>query len=207
MSNQRDNTLPQKCLECNAELTTPIVCEGCQTLYPLPKSVDFFALLGLERTYDLEPKSLDERFLSVSRHVHPDFFSGAGDQMMGLAQRLSAELNEAVKVLKDPVLRAGYLLEQSGGPSATADRTVPPEVLSDAMMLREEIEEAKAADDADTLRSVRETVTGKQAALLERIGALARKLPGATDEEKTQLRHTINSVKYYQNMLDLLWED
>jgi molecular chaperone HscB len=203
----KDGAVPEKCLACHAQLETPIVCQGCHTLYPLPKSVDYFGLLGLPRTYDLDTDEVNKHFVSVSRHVHPDFFSAAGDEMRNLATRLSAELNDAVKVLSDPVLRAGYLLETSGGPSAAGDRGVPPEVLADTMMLREEIDDALQANDHAAKQALRGRVERKQLDLLATIAALARRLPVASAEDRTRLRHTINAVKYYNNMLDLLWMD
>jgi molecular chaperone HscB len=201
------STVPEKCLKCSAELTSPVVCSGCHTLYPLPQSVDYFGLLGLPRAYDLDDSVLDQRYLSVSRHVHPDYFGGASGEMQQLALRLSAELNEAIKVLRHPVLRASYLLELCGGPSAAQDRTVPAEVLGETMMLREEIDDAQAGDNTTALRQLRRTVESKRSALLDRISEHARKLPGAADNDKIALRHAINAVKYYDNMLELLWND
>ncbi|HRX85281.1 MAG TPA: Fe-S protein assembly co-chaperone HscB [Phycisphaerae bacterium] len=206
MNDTKPDTVPEKCINCSAELTSPVVCSGCHTLYPLPQSVDYFGLLGLPRAYDLDESALEKRFLSVSRHIHPDYFGSASGEMQQLSVRLSAELNQAVKVLRQPVLRAGYLLELCGGPGPASDRTVPPEVLGETMMLREEIEEAQADEDHPALQRLRKTVEEKRAVLVERIAELARRLPNAAAEDKTALRHTLNAVKYYDNMLELLWE-
>lgn len=205
--NASKSAVPQKCISCNAQLTSPIVCQGCHTLYPLPQSVDYFGLLGLERRYDIDASALQARFVSVSRQVHPDYFTNAGSEMAELATRLSAELNDAVKVLKDPILRAGYLLETCGGPRAADDRTVPGDVLAEALMLREEIEEAQSAGNREALAGLRRAIEQKREHLADAIAELARMLPDTDDAHKTQLRHTINSVKYYNNMLDLLWTD
>ena len=202
---KQEATVPRKCLACDAKLTSPIVCQGCHKLYPMPTSVDYFELLGLERSYNIDPKLLGERFVSVSRHVHPDFFTGAGHEMSQLSTRLSAELNEAVKVLKDPVLRAGYLLEISGGPSASDDRTVPPAVLAEAMLLREEIEQSTTDKNKQKLQELQESVEEKQNTVLAEIAELAGKLPGADDEDKSRLRHALNSMRYYRNIQDMLW--
>ena len=198
-------TVPKKCLACDAQLTSPIVCQGCHSLYPVPKEVDYFDLLGLPRRYDIDLAEVNERFVALSRHVHPDYFSQAAEPARQLAVRLSAELNDAVQVLRDPVLRADYLLETAGGQSAPRDRTVPADVLSQTLLLREEIEEARADNDATKLADLRQTVDSRRRELLERIGELARRLPSAADEDKVQLRRTINSVKYFANLLDLLW--
>jgi molecular chaperone HscB len=200
-------SVPEKCYSCSAELVSPAVCGGCRTLYPLPKSVDHFALLGLPRAYDLDERTLEERYLAVSRHVHPDYFSAASDEMRQLSTRLAAELNEAVNVLRDPIARAAYLLELCGGPSAAGDRSVPGEVLGETMMLREEIEEARADGDDSALERLRGQVEARRGEWLARVRTGAAKLPGASDTEKRDLRQSINAIKYYENMRELLWRD
>jgi molecular chaperone HscB len=198
-------TVPKKCLACDAQLTSPIVCQGCHSLYPVPKEVDYFDLLGLPRRYDIDLAELNERFVALSRHVHPDYFSQAAEPARQLSVRLSAELNDAVQLLRDPVLRADYLLETAGGQSAPQDRTVPTEVLSQTLLLREEIDDARTSHDPARLAELRQTVDLRRRELIERIGELAPRVPTASDEDKVQLRRTINSVKYFANLLDLLW--
>lgn len=192
-------TLPTKCLHCHADLTTPVVCTDCQTLFPLPAEVDYFTLLNLPQTYHLDQEKLDRHFLAVTRSVHPDFFGAASEQMRQLAVKLSAELNEAARVLGDPVLRASYMLEQASGPSASQHRQVPQDVLTQAMTFREELEEA--GEDQTALAGICEQVTQERAAILEKIAAQADALGSADDEQKKELRCRLNSIKYYDNLL------
>jgi DnaJ-domain-containing protein 1 len=118
--------------------------------------------------------------------------------------RLSAELNEAYKVLSDPVLRARYLLETSDEGDRSHDRAACPEVLGEALTLREQIEDANAAGDAETLSRLRRHVQAKRAAIVEEIGKLARRLPSAEATQKSRLRTLLNSVGYYDNLLEIL---
>ncbi|HUU85133.1 MAG TPA: Fe-S protein assembly co-chaperone HscB [Phycisphaerae bacterium] len=194
-----DQTVPSKCLSCSAELESPIVCTGCHKLYPVPEPLDYFELFRLPHRYRIDLGDLEHRFLAITRNVHPDFFTGHSEDMCRLAVRLSAELNEAYRVLKDPVLRAGYLLEQSGGRSASEDHSVPPSVLSEVMMLREELEAAEG--DQTAAASVRRRVVARRGEILTRIAELADDLANAGDEDKTTLRSLLNSVKYYENLL------
>ncbi|MFQ5489836.1 MAG: Fe-S protein assembly co-chaperone HscB [Phycisphaerae bacterium] len=192
-------TLPTKCLNCHADLKTPVVCTGCHTLFPIPAEVDYFTLLNLPRGYRLDDEKLDRHFLAITRSVHPDFFGAASDQMQQLSIKLSAELNEAARVLRDPVLRASYMLERAGGPSATQFRDVPQEVLTEAMTWREELEEA--GDDQGALSGIRDQVAQKRAAILEQVAARADALDSADDAQKQELRRLLNSIKYYDNLL------
>lgn len=197
-----DQTVPSKCLACHADLETPVVCAECHTLYPVPQAFDYFDLLKIPRRYHLDLDELDRKFLSMSRSIHPDFFSGRSEQMRSLSVRLSAELNEACRVLRDPILRAGYLLETAGGASAAEDRSVPQSVLTEVMMLREEIEEADG--DPGALAAVNDQVAARGSETLEKIAELADDIGQRSADDKTRLRLLINAVKYYDKLSEEL---
>jgi molecular chaperone HscB len=196
--------VPQRCASCHAELDWPVFCQACRRLIPLPEGSDYFALFRMPRGYDLDEKALHDKFLAVSRSVHPDYFSDSGAEMRQLAVRLSAELNEAYKVLSDPVLRARYLLDTSAEGDPSADRAACPEVLGEALTLREQIEDANASGDAETLSRLGQHVQAKRAAIAEEIGKLARRLPSAEATQRSRLRRLLNSVGYYDNLLEIL---
>jgi molecular chaperone HscB len=203
-SQRRDMTtselaVPTKCLHCKEKLETPIVCTGCHTLYPMPASMDYFELFQIPRRYRIDLADVERKFLAITRNIHPDYFGGSSEDMRSLSVSLSAELNEALRVLKDPVLRAAYLLEEAGGPNAATDRTVPQAVLTNVMMLREEVEEA--AGDPETTATVRRKAERKHRQIMEDIADIADRLSEASADEKTRLRHLLNSVRYYDNLL------
>ncbi len=176
-------------------MNTPLVCDGCHRLYPAD-GLNHFELFGLAPTFDLDVALLRQRYLHVSRGTHPDH-QASGDPQTAL--HLSAQINEAFRVLNDPQLRADYLLELSGGPSAAADKAVPPEVLSATLRLREEIADAKAAGDAAALERCRAEVEHRAAQALEQAAVDARRLPG-TAADRARLRATLNALKYYQRL-------
>lgn len=202
-----DTTLPAKCFKCEASLASPIVCSGCHALYPIPKTADYFELLGMERAYRIDEAKLTAAFRAITRNIHPDRFSGQPDEVRGLATRLSAEINEGYGVLKDPVRRAGYLLELAGGPSAAEVREVPGEVLAEVMMLREDAEEARANNDNAALGQMSATVAARRDETLTEITRRADQLGTATDEEKAEFRKLLNSVKYFDALLVELTAD
>ena len=198
------STLPSKCLKCRAELNSPIVCTGCRALYPVPRSADYFDLLGLPRTYHIDAGQLRAAFRAIARNVHPDRFTAQPGEVGSLATRLSAEVNEAVNVLHDPVQRAAYMLEQAGGPSAAELREVPGELLAEVMRLREQIEEANLAEDDEGRARLRKFLEDRRTQVLEIIASLADRLATSDDEEKKAFRRRLNSVKYFDNLLEQL---
>ena len=196
--------VPSKCLQCHAKLNTPVVCEECYSLYPVPSTVDYFGLFQLPRGYEVNPAELEKRFLSMSRNIHPDFFTTQPAEVRQLAVRLAAEINEAHRVLKDPVLRAEYLLELAGGESAAQDKSVPGEFLNEVMLLREAVETALARDDQRAVAEHRATLMHRREETLDKVAAIADRLSDAKYAERLELRRMLNSIKYYDNILKLL---
>ncbi len=192
---------PVKCAQCEAELTSPMVCEGCHTLYPAATGRDHFELLGFPPSYSIDEERLDSAYRALARNVHPDRFTADGADALCVAVRLSAALNQAFAVLRDPLRRADYLLELSGGPSASAVRDVPGTFLADVMLLREEIDGAKTSGDAATLARLRDSLVERRATTAAQIRDTASKLPDVGDPARTELRRLLNSMKYINNLL------
>lgn len=179
----------------------PSACTGCHRLYSAD-GVSHFALFGLPETFEVSPVELRRRYLRLSREVHPDR-AAVADVNEILRLRLSAQANQAYEVLLDPALRAEYLLELSGGKSATEDKSVPPDVLSETLLLREEIDDAKRGNDSASLTAIGKHVRASFDRRLAEISSTARGLPG--DEGlRGELRVKLNALKYYQRMLEQL---
>jgi len=191
-------TTPAKCATCERALDSPVFCSGCGRLYPA-EGLNFFELLGLQPTYDLDTGQLRAQYYRLTWAVHPDRVAGAGEQEH-LSLRVAAKINQAFRVLLDPVLRAEYLLELFGGKAAVDDKNVPPEVLTEALELREELE--AAAGDETARHQLRRRVQERFDAVLDEVSALARALPGDEATRQT-LRAKLNAIRYYRKLLEL----
>ncbi|KAJ1734061.1 molecular chaperone [Coemansia sp. Benny D160-2] len=86
---------------------------------------------------------LRRNFLKIQQLVHPDSFSQMGDSERRLAEAQSSWVNHAYATLKDPLLRAFYMLELKGEAIGEEDQISDPELLMEIMELREEIEASK----------------------------------------------------------------
>src|SRR5205085_8900589 len=101
--------------------------------------MDHFERLGLPRRFSLDAAALEREYLARSRQLHPDYHQLGSAAEQAASVELSAALNEAYTTLKDPFLRAEYLLRRAGGPSASELKDVPPEFLEEMLDLRMEI--------------------------------------------------------------------
>ena len=78
---------------------------------------DYFGLFGLPVQYRIDRARLEQAYERLTLEHHPDFFAAAPPAELAEAERKSALLNEAYRVLADDVLRAACLIERlAAGP-------------------------------------------------------------------------------------------
>ncbi|MBA3812955.1 MAG: Fe-S protein assembly co-chaperone HscB [Alphaproteobacteria bacterium] len=75
---------------------------------------DPFKILNLEKCYALDQQTLEKQYFEEQKKCHPDQFSSATDQEKTDAVKKSTAVNQAYLMLKNPCLRAEYLLKDMG---------------------------------------------------------------------------------------------
>ena len=100
-----------------------------------------FDLFNLAPSVDLDVAALEAQHRKLAMESHPDRV--ADPHARRLAAEKSAALNDAIKVLKDPVRRAFYVLELKGvkldSDQAAAKVKMPMDFLEEIMEQREEL--------------------------------------------------------------------
>ena len=107
-----------ECWQCALASTAEgLFCPDCGALQPPDDTVDHFGLLGVEAGYEIDLEALETTHHDLVRRVHPDRFLRREPREHGYALQLTTALNDALRTLRDPVLRAEYLLAMLvGGP-------------------------------------------------------------------------------------------
>ena len=111
---------------------------------------DYFGLLGLERRWQLDRGALEGNYLERSKASHPDGFVGQDSGAQRAAMERSSQLNQGYRTLRDPVLRAEYLVKLGGIDLDSSDpRTGAPrpgqDFLIEMIDLRERLAEGDLA--------------------------------------------------------------
>ncbi len=96
---------------------------------------NFFELFGIPVAYDIDLNAIQPAYMALQAQVHPDRFATAGDAEKRLAMQQTSHVNEALHTLKDPVLRAAYLLGLKG-----MDIHLENETTMDAAFLMQQLE-------------------------------------------------------------------
>ncbi len=111
----------------------------------------YFELFSLPVDYHVDLALLNSTYLQLQKAVHPDKFAHGTDKEKLLAIQKSAEINDALQVLKHPLKRAEYMLAERGIDIRAEQQTLQdPMFLMQQLELREALEDIKLADDPDT---------------------------------------------------------
>jgi len=138
----------QACRACGAGASLDAhFCPQCRTILSLVRrQTDYFTFFGLPRKLRIDASDLEQRFRTLSRQFHPDYFYNAATAERRASLERSSYLNDAYRTLKSPVARVEYLLSLEGraanGPEE-ASKQVPPALLEEVFALNEELDEVR----------------------------------------------------------------
>lgn len=127
-------------------------CATCAAIQP-PGPVEFFALLELAPTFDVDQEELERNYFGLQRKFHPDGFAAKSAREREYSLQHATNLNEAFTALRSLLPRAEYLLQLNGAaPTGGPERTVNDEsVLMEAMETREALAEAQTVADVKAI--------------------------------------------------------
>jgi molecular chaperone HscB len=157
-----------RCWSCGT-MRAQHFCSACGKVQPA-MPVDYFTFFGFPRKLEMDTAVLEKEFYALSRRLHPDVFAQSGEQERAWSLEQSSRLNDAYRILKDPIKRTEYLLrlegveleEQSMQATEKARATgelkkqvVPPDLLEEVFELNLHLEELrmqkKAGEDDPAL--------------------------------------------------------
>jgi molecular chaperone HscB len=160
---------------------------------------DPFETMGVDPRFDLDLDKLAERHRDLSRALHPDRYAGvpAAERRMALGRAI--EVNDAYRVLKDPVRRAEALLRRAGvSVGETAEPKPSQALLMDMMERREELADARRAKDLQAVNKLAMVVRDRERDVLSSLGQTL----GADGSAVTQALPFLGELRYLRRFLD-----
>ena len=76
--------------------------------------MNYFEHFGIPMSFLIDEKELKRLYLTMSRKLHPDYYTLEDSMTQEAILERSSLNNEAYKVLKNPVSRMRYILDQKG---------------------------------------------------------------------------------------------
>ncbi|HXU50997.1 MAG TPA: Fe-S protein assembly co-chaperone HscB [Casimicrobiaceae bacterium] len=157
-------------------------------------TLNHFELFGLPATFQIDGGALEARYRDLARDVHPDRHAGDASEQRAAAQA-AARVNEAYRMLKDPVERGRYLLALEGIDAlAETDTALSRAFLERELERRERAADAQDAGDVAALEAmlgdIRHESRARESELAARLDA--RDLDGA--------RNGVRELKFLQKV-------
>jgi molecular chaperone HscB len=198
------------CWSCEKEAGAAALCGACGAPQPVSTHgarADHFAVLGVARRYDADLVAMEAAYKDLSRKLHPDRFARADPRARRASLQRTVQLNEAWRALKDPLKRAEYVLELGGVKIATDDGgarsggvAASPALLMEMLELREELGDARAANDDAKVRAMGEAMRARVARAEAAVAAGLVGTPAA--EQLEAVGRELVALRYYRRFLD-----
>jgi molecular chaperone HscB len=162
--------------------------------------VDPFATLGIARSFDVDIGAIERIHRELSRALHPDKFVGGGQSERTAALARAMEVNEAWRVVRDPIRRAEALLKLSGAGVREGEEPRPnQEFLMDMLEQREALSEARRHRDLAAIRDIAVAIEAR-AKDVER--SLSEGFAAGTGGDGGDLAGKIGELRFYRRLLD-----
>ena len=157
--------------------------------------LDPFEILGLPRAFGIDLRAAEKAHRDLSRALHPDKYAAAGASERRDALGKAADVNEAWRIVRDPVRRAEALFQLAGVEVGETKEPKPDaELLMDVLEKREALSDAKAARDAAKVRALEEEIEAREKTIED---ALAK----ATAFDAS-LVVKLGEMRFYRRFLD-----
>lgn len=130
-----------------------------------------FALFDLPVAFQVDSALLNERYLALQKSLHPDNFSAASAQEQRLAIQKSAEINDALHILKDPITRADSIIAINTGETENPEEKSNNDIdfLMQQMEWRETLENIENRQDTDELTAFAKEINQTRHAILSEL--------------------------------------
>ena len=130
-----------------------------------------FALFDLPVAFQVDSALLNERYLALQKSLHPDNFSATSAQEQRLAIQKSAEINDALRILKDPIARADSIIALNTGETENPEEKSNNDIdfLMQQMEWRETLENIENRKDTDELTAFAQEINQIRHAILSEL--------------------------------------
>lgn len=132
---------PSKCWNCHSSQVSLPFCEACGKVQELPATFGPFDTLSEPLSLAVDENALRDKYLSLSKRVHPDRFVNATPREALYVARWARSLNRSYSPLKSPLSRAEAIIEHHGKESLLRKGRVPVDLAEDYFDYQEQVAE------------------------------------------------------------------
>jgi molecular chaperone HscB len=159
---------------------------------------NYYSFYELELSLNLDEKELRQKFLSISKAYHPDYFANDPNKQIE-ALKISSYNNEAYSILKDLESRIGYYLKLKNLLSDNTSNSLPTNFLMEMMEFNEALADAKMDEDISNLNELKQQIATMKSECINKIQTLASQ--ALNDSAERSIAEQYLQLKYFNNLL------
>jgi len=131
-------------------------------------TLNCFAILGIEPAATLDAEALERNYLELQQRFHPDRHARSPAAERRATMEAAARVNEAYRLLRDPISRSTHLLALRGIDALTAT-DLPGDFLARQLDWHEALDGARRAGDLDRLGELADGFVAERVRLEDRL--------------------------------------
>ncbi|KAL4712334.1 hypothetical protein ACJJTC_001495 [Scirpophaga incertulas] len=180
------------CWSCGQDfkLDSNLFCSNCNSLQKPEENKNYFNIMGLQESYDIDDTELAKKYKELQKYLHPDKFANKNKTEQEISEKYSSLVNEAYKTLQEPLARGIYMLKLRGK-DIPENTEIDEEFLMEIMEKNEEVENAETQDEIMKLNEENKSV----------LKVLQNQISKAFfDGDLVQLVKLLSRMKYYTSI-------
>jgi molecular chaperone HscB len=159
--------------------------------------VDPFDTLGIAPAFDLDLKAVEKQYRELARVLHPDRHIAGSPTDRRLSLGKAVEVNEAWRVVRDPIRRAEAILRRHGAHLEEGkEPKAAPEFLMEMMEQREALSEARASGERAAVERLALAIRTREKDVTARVAA------AFAQNELDNIAPLLGELRYYRRFLD-----
>ena len=161
--NKTEAVLKIVCPHCGEESIPVDFCPECSQILPVSEGQSHYQVLGYDKeTLSLDLADLEKRLFALSKKFHPDRFANRTSLDLQLSHDRSSAINNAYRILKDPITRAKYIVEKELGSIEEKSAKVPIEMADFFFEIHDILDTIRESDGKPPESALQEVQTAER---------------------------------------------
>ncbi|MEZ5034399.1 MAG: Fe-S protein assembly co-chaperone HscB [Chitinophagaceae bacterium] len=155
----------------------------------------YFELFDIPIQLSVNTKTLSDKFFSLSKKYHPDFYARDSVNNQAMALEKSSQINKAWHTFQNPDATIKYVLIEKGLMEEEEKYELPPDFLMEVMDVNEQLMDA---DDSTTAPKILATINQLQDEIYSPVSKIVENYQDDTvsQEELLQVKEYYYKKKY-----------
>ena len=164
--------------------------------------MNYFELFEIPVSFTPDKSKLAEKYFSLQKKYHPDFYTKSDDSEQDDALEKSSMVNKAFKIFKDNDATLKYVLELKGVLEKDEKYELAPDFLMEMMELNEQLMEV----DDSSMQETEVKISQLQNSLYEKVKGIIEYYSedNTTEAQLLQVKDYYYKKKYLQRILERL---